>query len=88
VVDVDLEKFFDRVNHDILIDRLQKRIPDAGLIRLIRAYLNSGIMHSCRYRPMDDGHLAVQRRIGLRSKAGRAYALLAIAAARYGHYSA
>jgi group II intron reverse transcriptase/maturase len=44
VVDVDLEKFFDRVNHDILIDRLQKRIPDAGVIRLVRAYLDSGIM--------------------------------------------
>jgi len=44
VVDVDLEKFFDRVNHDILIDRVQKRIGDAGVIRLIRAYLNSGIM--------------------------------------------
>ena len=44
VVDVDLEKFFDRVNHDILIDRLQKRIDDAGVLRLIRAYLNSGIM--------------------------------------------
>ena len=44
VVDVDLEKFFDRVNHDILMDRLQKRIGDAGVIRLIRAYLNSGIM--------------------------------------------
>ena len=44
VVDVDLEKFFDRVNHDILIDRLQKRIDDAGVIRLIRSYLNSGIM--------------------------------------------
>ena len=44
VVDVDLEKFFDRVNHDILIDRLQKRIDDDGVIRLIRAYLNSGIM--------------------------------------------
>ena len=44
VVDVDLEKFFDRVNHDILIDRLRRRIPDAGIIRLIRAYLNSGIM--------------------------------------------
>jgi RNA-directed DNA polymerase len=44
VVDVDLEKFFDRVNHDILIDRLKKRIDDAGVIRLIRAYLNSGIM--------------------------------------------
>jgi RNA-directed DNA polymerase len=44
VVDVDLEKFFDRVNHDILIDRLRRRIEDAGVIRLIRAYLNSGIM--------------------------------------------
>ncbi|OKO67019.1 DNA polymerase [Bradyrhizobium sp. NAS80.1] len=44
VVDVDLEKFFDRVNHDILMDRLQQRIADPGVIRLIRAYLNSGIM--------------------------------------------
>jgi RNA-directed DNA polymerase len=44
VVDVDLEKFFDRVNHDILINRLSKRINDAGVIRLVRAYLNSGIM--------------------------------------------
>lgn len=44
VVDVDLAKFFDQVNHDILIDRLRKRIPDAGVIRLVRAYLNSGIM--------------------------------------------
>lgn len=43
-MDVDLEKFFDRVNHDILIDRFQKRIGDTGVIRLIRAYLNSGIM--------------------------------------------
>jgi RNA-directed DNA polymerase len=44
VVDVDLEKFFDRVNHDILIDRFRKRIGDAGVIRLTRAFLNSGIM--------------------------------------------
>lgn len=44
VVDVDLEKLFDRVNHEILIDRLQKRLGDAGVIQLIRAYLNSGIM--------------------------------------------
>jgi len=44
VVDVDLSKFFDRVNHDILIDRLRSRIDDAGVIRLVRAYLNSGIM--------------------------------------------
>ncbi len=44
VVDVDLEKFFDRVNHDILMGRLRKRIDDAGILRLIRAYLDSGIM--------------------------------------------
>ncbi len=55
VVDVDLEKFFDRVNHDILIDRVQKRIPDAGVIRLIRAYLNSGIM---------DGGVVIERHEG------------------------
>ncbi|MCE3264225.1 MAG: ltrA [Pseudoduganella sp.] len=44
VVDVDLAQFFDRVNHDILIDRLRKRIDHAGVNRLVRAYLNSGIM--------------------------------------------
>ncbi|WP_243466229.1 reverse transcriptase domain-containing protein [Sodalis glossinidius] len=44
VVDVDLSKFFDRINHDILIDRLRKHVNDAGVIRLVRAYLNAGIM--------------------------------------------
>ena len=44
VVDVDLSKFFDRINHDILIDRLRKRVDDAGVTRLVRAYLNAGIM--------------------------------------------
>jgi group II intron reverse transcriptase/maturase len=44
VVDVDLEKFFDRVNHDILMDRLAKRIADKAVLRLIRLYLNAGIM--------------------------------------------
>jgi RNA-directed DNA polymerase len=55
VVDVDLAKFFDRVNHDILIDRLKRRIDDAGMIRLIRAYLNAGIM---------DGGVVVERHLG------------------------
>ena len=58
VVDVDLEKFFDRVNHDILIDRLQKRIGDAGVIRLIRAYLNSGIMDDGVVQTAHDGDAA------------------------------
>ena len=44
VVDVDLSKFFDRVNHDILIDRLRRRVDDPAIIRIIRAYLNAGIM--------------------------------------------
>ena len=44
VVDVDLEKFFDRVNHDILMARLGRRIGDAAVLRLIRAYLDAGIM--------------------------------------------
>ena len=44
VVDVDLEKFFDRVNHDILMDRLAKRIADTAALRLIRRYLEAGIL--------------------------------------------
>ena len=55
VVDVDLEKFFDRVNHDILIDRLGKRIEDNAVMRLIRAYLNAGIM---------DGGVVMERQKG------------------------
>src|SRR5579859_3982648 len=44
VVDVDLEKFFDRVDHDILIDRLRKKVPDRDIIRLVRAFLNADIV--------------------------------------------
>ncbi|WP_156480721.1 group II intron reverse transcriptase/maturase [Thauera humireducens] len=44
VVDVDLEKFFDRVNHDILMERLARRIEDKAVLRLIRCYLVAGIM--------------------------------------------
>lgn len=44
VVDVDLEKFFDRVNHDILMGRLAKRIADRRVLRLIRRYLNAGVL--------------------------------------------
>lgn len=44
VVDVDLEKFFDRVNHDVLMGRLAKRIGDKRMLGLIRRYLGAGIM--------------------------------------------
>jgi group II intron reverse transcriptase/maturase len=44
VVDVDLEKFFDRVNHDILMGKLAKRLEDKRVLRLIRRYLEAGVM--------------------------------------------
>lgn len=44
VVDVDLSKFFDRVNHDVLMGRLAKRVADRRLLGLIRHYLNAGIL--------------------------------------------
>ena len=44
VVDIDLEKFFDRVNHDILMSRLARRIKDKRVLRLIRGYLQAGMM--------------------------------------------
>jgi RNA-directed DNA polymerase len=44
VVDLDLEKFFDRVNHDVLMSRLARRIGDKRLLKLIRCYLEAGVM--------------------------------------------
>ena len=44
VVDVDLEKFFDRVNHDVLMSRLERRIADRRVLQLIRRYLQAGIL--------------------------------------------
>ncbi|WP_126428278.1 group II intron reverse transcriptase/maturase [Brevibacillus marinus] len=44
VVDIDLEKFFDRVNHDILMSRVARKVKDKRLLKLIRAYLQSGVM--------------------------------------------
>jgi RNA-directed DNA polymerase len=44
VVDMDLEKFFDRVNHDVLMSRVARRVTDKRLLKLIRAFLNSGVM--------------------------------------------
>jgi RNA-directed DNA polymerase len=44
VVDVDLEKFFDRVNHDILMARLARRVADKRLLRIVRRFLEAGLM--------------------------------------------
>ena len=60
VVDIDLEKFFDRVNHDILMDRVARRISDKRLLRLIRAYLNAGVMEDGLGQP--DGRGGAARR--------------------------
>jgi RNA-directed DNA polymerase len=46
VVDMDLEKFFDRVNHDVLMSRVARRVKDKRLLRLIRAFLNAGVMEN------------------------------------------
>lgn len=56
VVDIDLEKFFDRVNHDILMGRLAKRLGDRRVLRLIRAYLNAGVL-ARRTQPRTAVHL-------------------------------
>jgi len=54
VVDIDLEKFFDRVNHDMLMSRVAKRVSDKRLLRLLRAFLNAGIMDGGRVNPPQD----------------------------------
>lgn len=55
VVDMDLEKFFDRVNHDILMSRLARRIKDKRILKLIRLYLQAGIMESGVISPRSEG---------------------------------
>ena len=55
VVDLDLEKFFDRVNHDKLMYLLAKRISDKRLLKLIRAYLESGVMLGGLVSPTEEG---------------------------------
>ncbi len=55
VVDIDLEKFFDRVNHDILMSRIARKVADKRLLKLIRAYLTAGIMENGLVSPTDEG---------------------------------
>ena len=55
VVDIDLEKFFDRVNHDRLMAAVAKRVEDKRLLRLIRAFLNAGVMENGLVSPTDEG---------------------------------
>jgi RNA-directed DNA polymerase len=55
VVDLDLEKFFDRVNHDILMSRVAVRISDKRVLKLIRAFLIAGVMEDGLVLPVDEG---------------------------------
>ena len=54
-VDIDLEKFFDRVNHDMLMGRVAKRVSDKRLLKLIRAFLNAGVMENGLVGPTEEG---------------------------------
>jgi group II intron reverse transcriptase/maturase len=55
VVDIDLEKFFDRVNHDLLMEKLSKRIDDRRVLQLIRRYLEAGMMTEGVIIPRTEG---------------------------------
>jgi len=55
VIDLDLEKFFDRVNHDKLMGQIAKRVEDKRLLKLIRAFLNAGVMENGLVSPSAEG---------------------------------
>jgi RNA-directed DNA polymerase len=55
VVDIDLEKFFDRVNHDILMGLVAKRVADKRILRLIRGFLTSGALEGGLVSPTEEG---------------------------------
>jgi RNA-directed DNA polymerase len=55
VVDIDLEKFFDRVNHDLMMGKLAKKIDDPRVLKLIRRYLEAGMMSKGMVSPRSEG---------------------------------
>ena len=55
VVDLDLEKFFDRVHHDKLMGQVAKRIADKRVLKLLRAFLTAGVMENGLVSPVDEG---------------------------------
>src|SRR4029079_15809246 len=55
VVDMDLEKFFDRVNHDVLMARVARKVKNRRMLRLIRRYLASGILQNGLVEPRSEG---------------------------------
>ena len=55
VVDLDLEKFFDRVNHDRLMAAVAERVADKRMLKLIRAFLEAGVMEDGLVSPLDEG---------------------------------
>ena len=55
VVDIDLEKFFDRVNHDILMGLVAKRVTDKRLLKLIRGFLTAGVLEGGLVSPTEEG---------------------------------
>ena len=55
VVDIDLEKFFDRVNHDILMGLVAKRVADKRILKLVRGFLTAGVMEGGLVSPTEEG---------------------------------